>query len=89
MSVILSIVIRIMDRIDPSPILSIIHTATIGIMLNNNVDNNRHGLKTLHVNRPSVTNEEDFILTIKSLQGLLKKKLCQIFVGKILGDIWL
>ena len=36
-----------MDGIDPSPILSIIHTVTIGIMFNNNVDNNRHGLKNV------------------------------------------
>ena len=34
---------------DPSPILSIIHTVTIGTNLNFNGGNNGHGLKKLHV----------------------------------------
>ena len=34
-----------MDKIGPSPILSVIHPVTIDAMLNNN------GLKTLHVNK--------------------------------------
>ena len=40
-----------MDRMGPSPNLSIIHTVTIGTMLNNNGGNTGHGLKTLHANR--------------------------------------
>ena len=50
-SVIIFIVIRIMDRMGPSPILSVIHTVTIVTMLNNNGGNNGPGLKMLHVNR--------------------------------------
>ena len=37
---------------DPPPILSIIHTITIGTILNFNVGSNGHGLKMLCVNRP-------------------------------------
>ena len=35
----------------PSLILSVLHTVTLGTMLKNNVDNNRHDLKMLDVNR--------------------------------------
>ena len=44
---VLFISIRIMDRICPSPILSIIHTVTIGTMLNFNGCNNGHGVKNV------------------------------------------
>ena len=40
------------EKMGPSPILSIIHTVTIGTMLNNS--SNVHGLKTLHVNKPEL-----------------------------------
>ena len=37
---------------DQSPILSNIHTVTIGKVVNNNGGNNKYGLKMLRVNRP-------------------------------------
>ena len=39
------------EKICPSPILSVLHTITIGTILNFNGGNNGHKLKTLHVNR--------------------------------------
>ena len=45
MFVFTAIVIRITDRMYPSPILFIIHTMTLGTMLNFNGDNNGHGLE--------------------------------------------
>ena len=51
-SSILYIFIRITDGVGLSPILCIIHPVIIGTMLNNNGLNNRHGLKTLRVNKP-------------------------------------
>ena len=36
-----------MGRMGPSAILSIIHTVTIGLMLNSNGGNKRHGLKNV------------------------------------------
>ena len=50
--IITTVVIRIMDRVGPSPILDVIQTITIGTMLNVYGDNNGHCLKTLRVNRP-------------------------------------
>ena len=42
-----SIVIRVTDTIGPSPILSVIHTITIGRMLNVKGGNYGHGLKNV------------------------------------------
>ena len=36
-----------MDRMGPSPILSVIHTVTIGTVFNFNSDNNGHGLNNV------------------------------------------
>ena len=44
---VLFIVIRIAEKMCPSAILSIIHTVTIGIMLNFNGGNNGHKLKNV------------------------------------------
>ena len=52
MSIIIIIVLRIIGRMGMSPILSGIHTAIVGTILNNNDGDNGHGLKTLCVNRP-------------------------------------
>ena len=41
-----------MDRMGDGPIVSIIHTVTIGTVLNNNDGNNGPDLKTLRVKRP-------------------------------------
>ena len=51
--VITTIVIKIMESMGLSPILSIIHTVTIGTMLNFNGGNNIHGQKMFRANRPS------------------------------------
>ena len=49
-----------MDRMDLSPILSVIHTVAIDTVLNSNGGNNGHGLKT-------VTCRQTFKAWIKSL----------------------
>ena len=41
------IVIRITDRMGPSPIVTVIHTITIDTMLSFNYRNNGHGLKNV------------------------------------------
>ena len=40
-----------MEKMGPSPILSIIHTVTVSTMLNFKGGNKAHGLKPLLVNR--------------------------------------
>ena len=48
---------------DPSPILSVIHTVTIGTMLNNNGGNNGYGLKK------SVACKQTYILKLYKKDG--------------------
>ena len=50
-SVILLIVIRIIDRVGQSPVLAIIHTITIGTMLNFNDGNNVQWLNNVALDR--------------------------------------
>ena len=51
MCVITTIVINITDRMGPSLLLPVIHTVTIGIMLNFNGGNNGHIVNTLTCNK--------------------------------------
>ena len=40
------------DKMGSTPVLWVVHAVTVGTLLKFNGGNNRHELKTLHVNRP-------------------------------------
>ena len=75
------IVIRITEKIGPTPILSVIYTVTIHTTLNLNGSKNGHRIKTSHVNRPSYQEIEfslpflDWLLDFFSFLGLLIRNL--------------
>ena len=77
-SVITTIVIKIMESMGLSSILSIIHTITIGTMLNFNSGNNGHGQK--NVNRKQTFKVINQYYSTKPMLLDVSCTLCDVFI---------